>query len=34
MITPIKADFIFLPGGSFPIIPEKAASLYHEGYSI
>ncbi|HOD93428.1 MAG TPA: YdcF family protein [Clostridia bacterium] len=30
---PVKADIIFLPGGSFPIIPEKAASLYHEGYA-
>ena len=30
---PLKADIIFLPGGSFPIIPEKAASLYHQGYS-
>ncbi|HEX2946891.1 MAG TPA: YdcF family protein [Clostridia bacterium] len=27
-----NADIIFLPGGSFPEIPEKAAELYHEGY--
>lgn len=30
---PQKADIIFLPGGSFPEIPEKAAELYHEGYA-
>lgn len=30
---PLKADIIFLPGGSFPIIPEKAANLYQQGYS-
>lgn len=30
--TPKEADILFLPGGSFPEIPEKAAKLYHEGY--
>jgi uncharacterized SAM-binding protein YcdF (DUF218 family) len=30
---PRKSDIIFLPGGSFPDIPEKAAKLYHEGYA-
>lgn len=30
---PQKADIIFLPGGSFPDIPEKAARLYHEGHA-
>lgn len=30
---PQKSDIIFLPGGSFPDIPEKAAELYHEGYA-
>lgn len=27
---PQKVDIIFLPGGSFPEIPEMAAKLYHE----
>ena len=26
--TPIQADIIFLPGGSNPALPEKAAELY------
>ena len=30
---PEKADIIFLPGGSFPEIPERAAGLYHDGYA-
>lgn len=30
---PQKADIIFLPGGSFPEIPERAAKLYHDGYA-
>lgn len=30
---PQKADIIFLPGGSFPDVPEKAAKLYQEGYA-
>lgn len=30
---PQKVDVIFLPGGSFPEIPEKAAKLYHDGYA-
>lgn len=28
-----KVDIIFLPGGSFPEIPERAAKLYHDGYA-
>lgn len=28
-----KVDVIFLPGGSFPEIPERAAKLYHDGYA-
>jgi len=31
--APQKVDIIFLPGGSFPEIPERAAELYHEGYA-
>lgn len=30
---PQKADIIFLPGGSHPLAPEKAAALYKTGYS-
>jgi uncharacterized SAM-binding protein YcdF (DUF218 family) len=30
---PQKADIIFLPGGSFPEVPEKAAGLYQDGYA-
>ena len=30
---PQKSGAVFLPGGSFPDIPEKAAELYHEGYA-
>ena len=30
---PQKVDIIFLPGGSFPEIPERAAKLYHDGYA-
>ncbi len=29
---PQQADILFLPGGSFPEIPERAAQLYREGY--
>ncbi|HHY22630.1 MAG TPA: hypothetical protein GX527_00085 [Clostridiaceae bacterium] len=28
-----KVDILFLPGGSFPEIPERAAKLYHDGYA-
>jgi len=30
---PQKVDAIFLPGGSFPELPEYAAQLYHKGYT-
>ncbi len=30
---PQKVDIIFLPGGSFPEIPERAVKLYHDGYA-
>lgn len=30
---PQKVDIIFLPGGSNPLVPEKAASSYLAGYS-
>jgi len=30
---PQKVNIIFLPGGSFPEIPERAAKLYHDGYA-
>jgi uncharacterized SAM-binding protein YcdF (DUF218 family) len=30
---PQKSDIIFLPGGSDPAIPEKAAELYKDGFS-
>ncbi len=30
---PQKSDIIFLPGGSDPAIPEKAAELYKNGFS-
>ena len=30
---PQKVDIIFLPGGSFPEIPERATKLYHDGYT-
>lgn len=30
---PQKADIIFIPGGFYPEIAEKAARLWHEGYS-
>ncbi len=30
---PKNVDIIFLPGGSYPEVPEKAASLYKEGYA-
>jgi uncharacterized SAM-binding protein YcdF (DUF218 family) len=29
---PQQADILFLPGGSFPEIPERAAQLYRDGY--
>lgn len=28
-----KADAIFIPGGSYPELPEKAAALWKEGYA-
>ena len=30
---PQKADIIFIPGDSYPELPEYAASLYHNGFS-
>ena len=30
---PQKADVIFIPGGSFPELPEYAAQLYREGFA-
>lgn len=30
---PRKADIIFLPGGSDPLPPERAAELYKQGYA-
>jgi uncharacterized SAM-binding protein YcdF (DUF218 family) len=30
---PAQADIIFIPGGSFPELPEKSASLYRQGYA-
>jgi uncharacterized SAM-binding protein YcdF (DUF218 family) len=30
---PREADIIFIPGGSFPELPEKAAELYRAGYA-
>jgi len=30
---PQKADVIFIPGGSFPELPEYAAQLYHDGFA-
>jgi len=30
---PQQVDIIFLPGSSFPDIPERAARLYHDGYA-
>lgn len=30
---PEKADAIFIPGGSYPELPEKAAALWKEGYA-
>ena len=30
---PQKVNIIFLPGGSFPETPERAAKLYHDGYA-
>lgn len=30
---PIKADIIFIPGGSYPEIAETAAKLWHDGYA-
>ena len=31
--APEKADIIFIPGGSYPELPEYAAWLYKEGYA-
>lgn len=31
--TPQKVDAIFLPGGSYPQLPEYAAELFHKGYA-
>lgn len=31
--APIQADIIFLPGGSNPALPEKAAELYRAAYA-
>ena len=30
---PENADIIFIPGGSYPELPEYAARLYKEGYA-
>lgn len=30
---PVKADIIFIPGGSFPEPTERAASLWMQGYA-
>ena len=30
---PAKADIIFIPGGSYPELPEHAARLYREGFA-
>ena len=30
---PAEADIIFVPGGSYPELPERAAELYREGYA-
>ena len=30
---PEKSDIIFLPGGSYPAVPEYGAKLYREGYA-
>lgn len=30
---PEKADVIFIPGGSYPELPERAAALWREGYA-
>ncbi len=30
---PEQADVIFIPGGSYPELPEKAAELFHQGYA-
>lgn len=32
-VAPQKADVIFIPGGSFPELPEYAARLYHKGFA-
>ena len=29
-----KADAIFVPGGSYPELPERAAELWKEGYAL
>lgn len=31
--TPLKADVIFIPGGSYPELPERAAQLWKAGYA-
>lgn len=31
--APEQADIIFIPGGSYPELPEHAAKLYKEGYA-
>ena len=31
--APERADIIFIPGGSYPELPEHAARLYKEGYA-
>lgn len=30
---PERADVIFIPGGSYPQLPERAAALWREGYA-
>lgn len=30
---PEQAEVIFIPGGSYPELPEKAAELFHQGYA-
>ena len=31
--NPAKADVIFIPGGSYPELPERAAQLWKAGYA-
>ena len=31
--APAESDIIFIPGSSYPALPEKAAALYREGFA-